>query len=126
MNTNEKPPKYSDISIQLPDDLKADFLIKCKQAGLDAGEVKYFSVGAPSVLRVLYETLTKTTVMVPKLLGILKMFNQQRNIRVEVYTDKKIIDLKGYSEEAQRLLEKCDGIRLSHREEKNKLILIKK
>ncbi|HCQ8187071.1 TPA: hypothetical protein OL930_001116, partial [Proteus mirabilis] len=78
MNTNEKPPKYSDISIQLPDDLKADFLIKCKQAGLDAGEVKYFSVGAPSVLRVLYETLTKTTVMVPKLLGILKMFNQQR------------------------------------------------
>lgn len=47
------------------------------------------------------------------------MFNQQRNIRIEVYTDKKIIDLKGYSEEAQRLLEKCDGIRLTHREEEN-------
>ncbi|HEK0447703.1 TPA: hypothetical protein SMO97_000875 [Proteus mirabilis] len=48
------------------------------------------------------------------------MFNQQRNIRIEVYTDKKIIDLKGYSEEeAQRLLEKCDGIRLTHREDED-------
>jgi hypothetical protein len=34
---------------------------------------------------------------------VAKSFSQQHNVRVEVDTDKKIVDLRGYSEEAIRL-----------------------
>ncbi|HCR4047272.1 hypothetical protein [Proteus mirabilis] len=119
MSHFEVTPKYSSIRISVPADLKDVFLLECTQTGLDVSEVICFSKDAPNTLSVLFESIAKS-VIAKKIIGILKMFNQQRNIRVEVYTDKKIIDLKGYSEEeAQRLLEKCDGIRLTHREDED-------
>ncbi|WP_063654089.1 hypothetical protein [Candidatus Arsenophonus triatominarum] len=88
-------------------------MLEYRQAGLDVGEVLCFSVKSPSPLRILFKTLSKGDVT-KKLLGILKMFNQQRNVRIEVYTDKKIIDLNGYSEEeSRRLIEASHGVRIS-------------
>lgn len=94
--------------MSVPADLKDEFLLECKQAGMNAGEVMYFSKNTPSVVNVLFETIAKSEIA-KKFIGILK-----RNVRIEVYADKKIVDLSGYSEEeAIRLIETSDSIRIS-------------
>lgn len=111
-------PKYSSIRMTIPADLKEQFLLECEQAGVHAGDVICLSANAPSLITVLYETLAKSE-MTKRLIGILKMFGQQRNVRIEVYADKKIVDLKGYSEEeALRLIEASDTIRIARAEDK--------
>lgn len=46
------------------------------------------------------------------------MFGQKRNVRIEVYADKKIVDLSGYSEEeAIHLIEASDSIRVAKRDD---------
>ncbi|WPU19555.1 hypothetical protein SPN40_04010 [Morganella morganii] len=116
--TNTSPtPKYSSIHLTIPADLKEQFLLECKQADVDAGELRCFSKNPPSIINVLYETAAKLE-MAKKFIRILKMFGQQRNVRIEVYTDKKIVDLRGYSEEeAIRLIEASDSIRIAHTED---------
>lgn len=117
MSNSEVTPKYSSIRMSVPADLTEEFLLECKQAGVDAGELKCFLVNTPSLVRVLYETAAKLD-MAKKFIGILKMFSQKRNVRIEVYADKKIVDLSGYSEEeAILLIEASDSIRIAKRDE---------
>lgn len=117
MSNSEVTPKYSSIRMSVPADLKDEFLLECKKAGVDAGEVMCFSKNTPSVVSVLFETVAKSE-MAKKFIGILKMFGQKRNVRIEVYADKKIVDLSGYSEEeAIRLIEASDSIRIAKRDE---------
>ena len=117
MSNSEVTPKYSSIRMSVPADLKDEFLLECKKAGVDAGEVMCFSKNTPSVVSVLFETIAKSE-MAKKFIGILKMFSQKRNVRIEVYADKKIVDLSGYSEEeAIRLIEASDSIRVAKRDE---------
>ncbi|HGJ5890268.1 MAG TPA: hypothetical protein ACHBZA_02630 [Arsenophonus apicola] len=118
MSNTNSVAKYSSIRMTIPADLKEQFLLECEQAGVDAGELKCFSTNPPSIIRVLYETAAKSE-MAKKFIGILKMFGQERNVRIEVYTDKKNVDLKGYSEEeALRLIEASDTIRIAHADDK--------
>ncbi|MTC75112.1 hypothetical protein GKR75_12685 [Providencia sp. wls1919] len=117
MSNSEVTPKYSSIHMSVPADLTDEFLLECKHAGVDAGELMCFSVNPPSLVRVLYETAAKLE-MAKKFIVILKMFSQKRNVRIEVYADKKIVDLSGYSEEeAIRLIEASDSIRVAKRDE---------
>ncbi|NIA43259.1 MULTISPECIES: hypothetical protein [Providencia] len=117
MINSEVTPKYSSIRMSVPADLKDEFLLECKQAGVDAGNVICLSRNTPSIVNVLYETVAKLE-MAKKFIGILKMFGQKRNVRIEVYADKKIVDLSGYSEEeAIRLIEASDSIRVAKRDE---------
>ncbi|SUC27002.1 Uncharacterised protein [Providencia rustigianii] len=116
-------PKYSSISISIPANLKDDFLLECKQAGLDAVEPIFLSVDPPSTIELLFETLKKSKVMVPKLIEVLHMFMKQRNVKIEVSDNKKIIELSGYSEEeVRRLLEASEVIQISHKENDNDTI----
>ena len=117
--TNTNPtPKYDSFRLTIPADLKEQFLLECKQADVDAGELRCFSTNPPSIISVLYETAAKLE-MAKKFIRILKMFGQQRNVKIEVYADKKIVDLKGYSEEeAIRLIEASNSIRIVHAENK--------
>lgn len=69
---------------------------------MDAGEVMYFSKNTPSVVNVLFETIAKSEIA-KKFIGILKMFGQKRNVRIEVYAKEKAI----------RLIETSDSIRIS-------------
>nr|WP_294349687.1 hypothetical protein [Providencia sp.] len=112
MSNSEVTPKYSSICMSVPADLKDEFLLECKQTGVDSGNVICLSRNTPSIVNVLYETVAKLE-MAKKFIGILKMFGQKRNVRIEVYADKKIVDLSGYSEEeAIRLIEASESIRI--------------
>lgn len=114
MNTHANPPKYSSISISISADLKDTFLLECKKAGLDANEPICLSVNPPSTIQIFFETLKKSSAMVPKLIKVLHMLMKQPNIKIEVSDNKKVIELTGYTEEeARRLLEASEIIRIS-------------
>lgn len=117
MNTGEIKPKYSSIDIFVTEELKSDFLLECKLAGVNAGEPICLSVNSQSRIAVFYETLSKNELIISLLKVMKNMLRKDQQLKIEISDSKKIIELKGYSEEeACRLLEASEAIQLSHRE----------
>lgn len=107
--------RYDSIDLRVPEDLKQAFIDGFDEVGLHAGVVHCFSAKPSTVkeyLSVLYE---RGKTYAPLVLKALEMLQRKNSIKIEISSDRKLIDLKGIStEDALKLIEAASTIRVSH------------
>ncbi|MFJ1225500.1 hypothetical protein AB8P62_10030 [Yersinia enterocolitica] len=106
-------PRYDSWTCVIPLDLQEEFIRECELVGLDAGKVEYFSRKRfDELLRVIYDRWEEYA---PQLLKVLSVFKNKHKIKIEIRTDRKIIDLEGLSvEEALRIISAANTIEVTH------------
>ncbi|AMH20086.1 hypothetical protein AL518_20055 [Hafnia paralvei] len=111
-------PRYDSFTCVIPLDLQEDFIAECKLEGLDAGKIMCFSTKRfDEVLRVIYDRWEEYA---PKLLKVLSMFKNKHKIKIEVWADRKLIDLEGLSvDEAIKVISAVNEIKVSHQSSEN-------
>ncbi len=113
METNEKS-RYASLACFVTNDLSQIFIDECKEAGLNASELRCFSLGSSisKNIAIIYERGQKYA---PLILRVLDMLLRKNSINIEIQNDRKIINLRGVStEDALRLIEAASAIKISN------------
>ncbi|MEO3321695.1 hypothetical protein ABHD20_03540 [Enterobacter cloacae] len=113
----ERKSRYDSIELYVPEDLRQKFIDGFDEVGLHTGVVHCFSATPSSVkdfLSVLYE---RGKTYAPLVLKALEMLQRKNSIKIEICSERRIIDLKGVStEDALEIIKAANAIKVSHSE----------
>lgn len=114
---SERKSRYDSIELYVPEDLRQKFIDGFDEVGLHAGVVHCFSATPSTVkefLSVLYE---RGKTYAPLVLKALEMLQRKNSIKIEICSERRIIDLKGVStEDALEIIKAANAIKVSHSE----------
>ena len=112
---SDRKARYDSIELYVPEDLRQKFIDGFDEVGLHAGVVRCFSAKPSTVkefLSVLYE---RGKTYAPLVLKALEMLQRKNSIKIEICSDRRIIDLKGVStEDALEIIKASNAIKVSH------------
>ncbi|WP_449546433.1 hypothetical protein [Lelliottia amnigena] len=112
---SDRKSKFDSIELYVPEDLRQKFIDGFDEVGLHAGVVHCFSAKPSTVkefLSVLYE---RGKTYAPLVLKALEMLQRKNSIKIEICSERRIIDLKGVStEDALEIIKAANAIKVSH------------
>lgn len=111
-NTDEVTPRYSSISVYVTPELKNDFLLECKLAGLNANDPICLSLEKPSRIDILFETVNKKALIAGCKKVLKNMFLRDKYFKFKSSNGEKVIeiDIQNYSEEAvSQMIKECEN-----------------
>lgn len=114
---SDRKSRYDSIELYFPEDLRQKFIDGFDEVGLHAGVVHCFSAKPSTVkefLSVLYE---RGKTYAPLVLKALEMLQRKNSIKIEICSERRIIDLKGVSTEyVLEIIKAVNAIKVSHTE----------
>lgn len=107
--------KYDSLRLFVPEDLKKDFIDEFGDVGLHVGVVHCLSAQPDTIKGFLSVLLERGKLYAPFVLKALNMLQRKHSIRIEVETDRKLIDIKGLStEDALKVIEAAKLIQVTY------------
>ncbi|EKZ5283045.1 hypothetical protein REV77_000544 [Klebsiella aerogenes] len=109
--------RYDSFDLYVPEDLKQAFIDGFADVGLHAGTVHRFSAKPTTIKELLSVVFERSKAYAPLVLKVLDMLQRKHSIKIEVSADRKLFELRGIStEDALKIIEAADSIRVSHSE----------
>lgn len=106
--------KYDSLRLFVPEDLKKDVINEFGKAGLHVGVVHCFSAKPDAIKEFLSVLLERGKIYAPLVLRALNMLQRKHSIRIEIATDRKLIDIQGLStEDALKVIEAANLIQVT-------------